>query len=89
MGPLPFGQPDGWLPRSARLARSRLACRRESIARLAKSGVGASSHHLPRDTRTSLLNALSMSRELMLFVILAAVIGGETRAVVVMGRALI
>jgi hypothetical protein len=30
-----------------------------------------------------------MSRELMLFVILAAVIGGETRAVVVMGRALI
>ena len=61
-------------------------CRLESITRLAKSGFGASNRHLPRDKGTSRLHALSMRWVLMLFVILAAVMGGEARAVVVTGR---
>ena len=64
-------------------------CRRESIARLAKSGVGGSNRHLPRDKGTSRLHALSMRWVLMLFVVLAAVMGGEARAVVVTGRAVV
>jgi RHS repeat-associated protein len=70
----------------ARLARLRPACRRESFAHLAKSGLGASNRHLPRDKRVSRLHALSMRWVLMLFVILAALMGGEARAVVVTGR---
>ena len=79
---LPQGPPCGplalrtaWRLASSldRLAWSRLSCRRESTARLAKSGLGASNRHLPRDKE--------------LFVIFAAVMGGEARAVVVMGRA--
>ena len=81
----PFGQPRGWLSRSARLAQSRLVCRRESIARRAKSGVGASNRHLPRDNVPRRLHALSMRWVVMLFVILAAVMGGEAGAVVVDG----
>jgi RHS repeat-associated protein len=45
--------------------------------------------HLPRDKRASRLHALSMRWVLMLFVILAAVMGGGARAVVVMGRAVV
>jgi RHS repeat-associated protein len=43
-------------------------------------------HHLPRDKQPLRLHAPSMRWVLMLFVILAAVMGGEARAVVVMGR---
>ena len=43
--------------------------------------------HLPRDNVPRRLHALSMRWVLMLFVILAAVRGGEAWAVVVMGRA--
>jgi hypothetical protein len=88
-GPSPFGQPGRWLSRSARLPRSRLACRLRSLARLAKSGVGTANRHLPRDNVPRRLHALSMRWVLMLFVILAAVMGGEARAVVVSGRAVV
>ena len=64
-------------------------CRRESVARLARSGLGVSNRHLPRDKRTSRLHALSMRWVLMLFVVLAAVMGGEAPAVVVMGRVVV
>jgi hypothetical protein len=39
-GSLPFGQPGGLLSRSARLAWSRLVCRRESVACLARLRTG-------------------------------------------------
>jgi len=45
--------------------------------------------HLPRDNVPRRLYALSMRWVLMLFVILAAVMGGEARAVVVMGRVVV
>jgi hypothetical protein len=45
--------------------------------------------HLPRDKRASRLHALSMRWVLMLFVILAALMGGEARAVVVSGRVVV
>ncbi len=45
--------------------------------------------HLPRDNHTRRLHASAMRWVLMLFVILAAVMGGEARAVVVMGRAVV
>ena len=56
---------------------------------LAKSGLGASNRHLPRDKGTSRLHALTMRWVLMLFGMLAAVMGGEARAVVVMGRVVV
>jgi len=59
------------------------------VCRLAKSGVGTANRHLPRDKGTSRLHALSMRWVLMLFVILAAVMGGEARAVVVTGRSVV
>ena len=74
-----------WGTRSVR-RRTRYLFRRKSIARLAKSGVGASNRHLPRDNHTRRLHSPPMRWVLMLFVILAAVVGGEARAVVVMGR---
>jgi len=45
--------------------------------------------HLLRDNVPLRLHALSMRWVLMLFVILAAVMGGEARAVVVTGRAVV
>jgi RHS repeat-associated protein len=45
--------------------------------------------HLPRDNHTRRLHASAMRWVLMLFVILAAVMGGEARAGVVMGRAVV
>jgi len=64
-------------------------CLRESTARLAKSGLGASNRDVPRDRRTSRLHALSMRWVLMLGGVLAAVRGGEAWAVVVIGRAVV
>ena len=51
--------------------------------------MGASNRHLPRDKQASRLHALPMRWVLILFVILAAVMGGEARAVVVTGRAVV
>ena len=49
----------------------------------------AGDSHLPRDKRTSRQHALPMRWVLMLFVVLAAAMGGEARAVVVMGRVVV
>jgi len=45
--------------------------------------------HLPRDNHTRRLHPRAMRWVLMLCVILAAVMGGEARAVVVTGRAVV
>ena len=55
--------------------------------RKVRRGRIATNRHLPRDNVPRRLHAPSMRWVLMLFVILAAVMGGEARAVVVMGRA--
>ena len=57
--------------------------------RKVRRGRIASHRDVPRDKRTSRLHALSMRWVLMLFVVLAAVMGGEARAVVVMGRVVV